>query len=249
MKVLVCVKQVINPYVKVSPSSDHLSIKANTQRYSINPFDEIAVEETVRIQEQYGAETVVLGIGPMIIQESLRKCLALGIDRGILVNTDIDLCTLDISKIISKIVKEEGFDLVMMGKQSTDGDNSHTGQMVAGLLDWPQGTFISKLSIENEYIEVTREVDSGLERLKLSLPAIITTDLRLNEPRYPSVPSIIKAKKKELKIMEFQSLGIEPHANYKVVRYDEPPERKPGILLENIDELVEKLQLTSLVVK
>ncbi len=249
MKILVCVKQVINPYAKVFPDEENKIVRSNNARYSINPFDEIAVEEAVRLKEKYGFEVIIVGIGSLDIQESMRRALAIGADRGILVNTDVELCTLVVSKIIAKLAQEENINLIVMGKQSTDGDHSHTGQMVAGLLDWPQGTFVSELTIGDDYLKVVREVDNGLETLQLVMPAVITVDLRLNEPRYPSLPNIIKAKNKPLNKINFSDLNIPEHTGYEEIRYDSPLKREQGIILSGSEELVDKLNLSSMVVK
>lgn len=244
MKILVCVKRVINPYAKIVPTSNNENIKAHSLRYAINPFDEIAIEEAVRLKEQNNAEVVIIGIGDTQYQDTLRKALAMGADRAILVETEQELNTLDVANVIAKIAQEEQVSLILMGKQSTDGDHSHVGPMLAGMLDWPQATFISDIKLIEEKALVTREIDAGLEQIEVTLPAVITCDLRLNEPRYPSVPNIVKAKKKEIKIVSFAEMDIVCNSNYKILRYDLPKERSQGEMVTDVDELISKLNLT-----
>ena len=210
MKILVAVKRVIDPYVKIRVKSDNTGVETQNVKMAMNPFDEIAVEEALRIKEaQHASEVVAISIGPDTCQETLRHALALGVDRAILVRTNASHCSLHIAKILEKIVHEEKTDLVLMGKQSIDGDNNQTPQMLAGLLDWPQITYASKIIFEGNTLLITRETDVGLQTLLTSLPAVISTDLRLNEPRYASLPNIMKAKKKKIDIIEASSLGID----------------------------------------
>lgn len=245
MKIIVCVKQVINAYVKVRPNSEHTDIKPDNLRYCINPFDEIAIEEAVSIKEgNSGVEVIVVSIGNNDIQESIRKALAMGCDRAIHITTTKSLSTLDVAKTLAKIVEQENPQLVILGKQSIDGDHNHTGQMLAALLEWPQGTFISKLTIEDSSITITSEVDDGLKQFKLQLPSVLTTDLRLNKPRYPSLPNIMKAKQKTIDEVDFDSLDIELNTDYEITAYHEPPARASGVIVNSVDELLDTIKLT-----
>jgi electron transfer flavoprotein beta subunit len=210
---------------------------------SMNPFCEIAVEEAVRLREKGAADEVVaISIGPIQAQETLRTALAMGADRAILVQTDQDLEPLAVAKVLKAIIAEEAPQLVLMGKQAIDGDNNATGQMLAALLDWPQATFASEVVIEGSKAKVTREVDGGLQTLDVELPAVVTADLRLNEPRYASLPNIMKAKKKQLDIKEAASLGVDLAPRLKVVKVTEPPKRQGGIKVETAADLVANLK-------
>lgn len=241
MKVLVAVKRVIDAYVKVRVKTDGSGVEDN--KMSMNPFDEIAVEEAVRLKEQGKAqEIIVVSIGDKAVQETLRNALALGADRAIHIETESALEPLHVAKILQKVVKDESPDLVILGKQAIDADNNQTGQMLAGLLDWPQATFASKVDFTEEKMSVTREVDGGLETIACPLPAVVTTDLRLNEPRYASLPNIMKAKRKPLDSMPLNDLGLSLKPHTESVHYAPPPAREPGVKVESVDELIAKLQ-------
>lgn len=243
MKILVAVKRVIDPYVKVRVKSDHSGVETQNIKMSMNPFDEIAIEEAIRLQEKkLATEVIAVTVGSDASQETLRHALALGADRAILIRSDKNYCSLNIAKILQKIVNDEQPDLVLMGKQSIDGDNNQTPQMLAALLNWPQATFASKLSITGETIQVTREIDGGLETLAMKLPAIVSTDLRLNEPRYTSLPNIMKAKRKPLEVKEVDALGLNLKEHTQVLGVTAPAARMGGVKLNSIDELLDKLQ-------
>jgi electron transfer flavoprotein beta subunit len=243
MKVLVPVKRVIDYNVKARVKADQTGVDLANVKMSMNPFDEIGVEEAVRLKEKGAAtEVVAISVGPQQAQETLRTALAMGADRAILVQTDQDLEPLAVAKVLKAIIAEESPDLVVMGKQAIDGDNAATGQMLAALLDWPQATFASEIVIEGKKAKVTREVDGGLQILDVDLPAVVTADLRLNEPRYASLPNIMKAKKKELAVKELASLGVDTAPRLKVVKVTEPPKRGGGIKVENAADLVMKLK-------
>lgn len=241
MKVLVAVKRVIDAYVKVRVKTDGSGVEDN--KMSMNPFDEIAVEEAVRLKEQGKAQEItVVSIGAKAVQETLRNALALGADRAIHIETENTLEPLHVAKILQKVVKDESPDLVILGKQAIDADNNQTGQMLAGLLDWPQATFASKVDFTEEKMNVTREVDGGLETIACPLPAVVTTDLRLNEPRYASLPNIMKAKRKPLDSTPLNDLGLSLKPHTESVHYTPPPAREPGVKVESVDELIAKLQ-------
>lgn len=243
MKILVAVKRVIDPYVKIRVKSDNNGVETQNVKMSINPFDEIAVEEALRLQEKkIASEVVVVTIGNDASQETLRHAMALGADRGILVRTNEAFCSLNIAKILQKIVLEEQPQLVIMGKQSIDGDNNQTPQMLAALLNWPQAMFASKLDVSADHIQATREIDGGLETLKLSLPAVVSTDLRLNEPRYASLPNIMKAKRKPLDVKELNSLGLNLKKHIEVLSVKAPSARSGGVKVDSVDALLDKLQ-------
>ena len=243
MKILVPVKRVIDPYVSIRVKSDETGVETENVKMSMNPFCEIAVEEAIRLKEAGKAnEIVAVSIGNQACQETIRTALAMGADRGIHVLTDDTLEPLAIAKILAKIVLEESPGLIISGKQSIDGDNNQTGQMLAALSDMPQGTFASKIEIEGEKIKVTREVDGGLQTIKLNMPAIITTDLRLNEPRYASLPNIMKAKKKPIDQKSPQDYDVDVTSRLKVLKVIEPPKRQAGVKVESATELVEKLK-------
>ncbi len=243
MKILVPVKRVVDYNVKVRVKSDGSGVELANVKMSMNPFDEIAVEEAIRLKEAGKAtEIIAISIGPTQASETLRTALAMGMDRGILVKADTPVEPLAVAKIIQKIVESEQPDLVILGKQSIDDDCNQTGQMLAALLGWAQGTFASKVSVADGSIEVTREVDGGLQTLTLKLPAIVTTDLRLNEPRYASLPNIMKAKKKLIDEKQATDLGVDIAPRLKVLKTSAPPGRKGGVKVASVEELVAKLK-------
>ena len=243
MKVLVPVKRVVDFNVKVRVKSDGSGVELSNVKMSMNPFDEIAVEEALRLKEAGKAtEVVVASIGPAQAAETIRTGLAMGADRGILVKAEGNVEPLAVAKILKAIVDEEKPGLVILGKQAIDDDSNQTGQMLAALLGWSQATFASKLEVDGSDFKVTREVDGGLQTIKLKGPAIVTTDLRLNEPRYASLPNIMKAKKKELTIKELGSLGVDTTPRLKVLKVTEPPKRGGGIKVETAADLVSKLK-------
>jgi len=245
MKILVPVKRVVDYNVKIRVKADGSGIELANVKMSMNPFDEIAVEEAVRIKEKGGAtEVIVVSIGPAKAQDTIRTALAIGADRGILVETP-DGATVEplaVSKILKAIVAAESPDLVILGKQAIDDDCNQTGQMLAALLGWPQGTFASKVVLSDGAAAVTREVDGGLETVSLKLPAVVTTDLRLNEPRYPSLPNIMKAKKKPLDVKKPGDLGVDITPRLEVLGTTEPAKRQAGVKVDSVAELVEKLK-------
>jgi electron transfer flavoprotein beta subunit len=243
MKVLVPVKRVIDYNVKARVKSDQSGVDLANVKMSMNPFCEIAVEEAVRLREKgVATEVVAVSIGVTQAQETLRTALAMGADRAVLLQSDQDLEPLAVAKALQALVAEEQPQLVLMGKQAIDGDNNATGQMLSALLGWPQATFASKIEIEGGKAKVTREVDGGLQTLELDLPAIVTADLRLNEPRYASLPNIMKAKKKPLDVKEVGSLGVDLAPRLKVLKVTEPPKRAGGIKVETAADLVSKLK-------
>ena len=243
MKILVPLKRVVDYNVKVRPLPDNTNVDLNNVKMSVNPFCEIALEEAVRIKEAGNAEEVIaVTVGKSESQEQLRTALALGADRAILVETESLLEPLAIAKVISKVVEEENPDLIILGKQAIDGDNNQTGQMLGALLDYPQATNASEVILDDSSVTVTREIDGGLQTLKLNKPAIVTTDLRLNEPRYASLPNIMKAKKKELTIKNISELGVDAEPRTELLSVELPPSRDAGIIVESVDELVDKLK-------
>jgi len=243
MKVLVPVKRVIDSNVKVRVKPDQTGVDLANVKMAMNPFCEIAVEEAVRMKEKgIATEVVAVSIGPAQAGETLRTALAIGADRAILIQTDTDVEPLEVAKLLKAAVEEEKPDLVLMGKQAIDGDNNAVGQMLAALLDWPQATFASKIEIDGSKAKVTREVDGGLQTLELDLPAVITADLRLNEPRYASLPNIMKAKKKQLDIKAVADYGVDIGGHLKVLKVTEPPKRTAGVKVETAAELVSKLK-------
>lgn len=247
MKILVPVKRVLDYNVKARVKSDGSGVDLANVKMSINPFDEIAIEEATRLKEAGKAtEIIAVSIGPDKAQDVIRTAMAIGADRGILITTDkatdTELEPLMVAKVLKNIVEKENPDLVVMGKQAIDDDSNQTGQMLAALLGWGQGTFASKLEINDGSINVTREVDGGLETVSLKLPAIVTTDLRLNEPRYASLPNIMKAKKKPLDILGIDELGIDITPRLKVINVSEPPVRQGGAKVASVDELIDKLK-------
>ncbi len=243
MKVLVPVKRVIDANVKVRVKSDQSGVELANVKMAMNPFCEIAVEAAVRLKEAGTAEEViVVSAGPTSSQESLRTGLAMGADRGILVESDAVLEPLAVAKILKAVVEREEPQIVLMGKQAVDGDNNQTGQMLAGLLGWPQATFVSKINLADGGLEAVREVDGGLETVKMSLPAVLTVDLRLNEPRYASLPNIMKAKKKPLDVLKPDELGVDISPRVSVLKVTEPAARQAGIKVPDVAALVEKLR-------
>jgi electron transfer flavoprotein beta subunit len=243
MKILVPVKRVVDYNVKVRVKSDGTGVETAGVKMSMNPFDEIAVEEAVRLKEKGAAtEIIAVSLGVAACQETIRTALAMGADRGILVESDADLQPLAVAKMLKAIADKEQPGLIILGKQAIDDDMSATGQMLAALLGWSQGTFASKVTIEGESMTVIREVDGGLETVVLTLPAIITTDLRLNEPRYASLPNIMKARKKPIDTMKPADLGVDPTPRLTVVTVEEPAKRQAGKKVGSVAELVEKLR-------
>src|SRR5579859_8040793 len=242
MRLVVPVKRVIDYNVKPRVKLDGTGVDLANVKMSMNPFDEIAVEEAIRLKEKgIASEIVAVSIGPAKAQETLRTALAMGADRAILVQSDDEVEPLGVAKILAKIAGEEQPRLIILGKQAIDDDNNATGQMLAALLGWPQGTFASKVEISDS-ATVTREVDGGLETLKLKLPAVVTTDLRLNEPRYASLPNIMKAKSKPLSVRSPGDYGVDVARRLETLKVAEPPRRQAGIKVESVDELVEKLK-------
>jgi electron transfer flavoprotein beta subunit len=243
MKILVPVKRVVDYNVKIRVKSDGSGVELANVKMSMNPFDEIAVEEALRLKEKGQAtEIVCVSIGPTQAAETIRNGLAMGADRGILVKTEQVAEPLAVAKVLKAIVEEEKPGLVIMGKQAIDDDSNQTGQMLAALTGWPQGTFASKLLIEGDSILVTREVDGGLQTVKLKTPAIVTTDLRLNEPRYASLPNIMKAKKKPIAEKRPEDYGVDLSPHLEVLKTTEPPARKAGVKVKTVGELVDKLK-------
>ena len=243
MKVLVAVKRVIDYNVKVRVKPDNTGVDLANVKMAMNPFCEIAVEEAVRLKEKgVATEIVAVTIGPKVSQEQLRTALALGADRAIQIETDEDIQSLDAAKLLNAVVEKEEPGLVIMGKQSIDTDNNQTGQMLAQLSGMPQGTFASEVEVEGDKVKVTREIDAGLMTVSLKLPAVVTTDLRLNEPRYASLPNIMKAKKKPLETVSPADLGVEPAPRLKTLKVEEPKARQAGIKVESVEELVDKLK-------
>jgi len=243
MKILVSIKRVVDYNVKVRPLGDNTDVDLNNVKMSVNPFCEIALEEAVKLKESGQAtEVVAVSVGKTDSQEQLRTALALGADRATLVETDSLLEPLGISKVLKKIVDDEKPDLIILGKQAIDGDNNQTGQMLGALLDYPQATNASEVKLNSSSVQVTREIDGGLQTLELSIPAIITTDLRLNEPRYASLPNIMKAKKKELNIIPITDTGIDVNPRTELLAVESPPTREAGVIVETVDELIDKLK-------
>ncbi|MBR8184205.1 electron transfer flavoprotein subunit beta/FixA family protein [Burkholderia ambifaria] len=243
MKIIAAVKRVVDYNVKVRVKSDHSGVDIGNVKMSMNPFDEIAVEAATRLKEAgHATEVVAVSCGTAPSQETLRTALAIGADRGVLVETDAELQPLAVAKLLKAVIDNEQPQLVILGKQAIDDDAGQTGQLLAALLDWPQATFASQIEINDGVATVTREVDGGLEVVSLKLPAIVTTDLRLNEPRYVTLPSIMKAKKKPLETVTPAALGVDPSPRLKTLKVVEPPVRKAGVLVPDVAELVEKLK-------
>jgi electron transfer flavoprotein beta subunit len=243
MKILVAVKRVVDYNVKVRVKSDNSGVDIANVKMSMNPFDEIAVEEAVRLKEAgIATEVVVVTAGVTQCQETLRTALAIGADRGILVETDTELQPLAVAKILKALSEKESAQIIILGKQAIDDDSNQTGQMLASLLDIPQATFASKLVVADGKATVTREVDGGLETIALTLPAVITTDLRLNEPRYVTLPNIMKAKKKTIEIMKPEDLGVDIAPRLKTLKVEDPPKRSAGVMVADVAALVDKLK-------
>ena len=249
MKILVAIKRVVDANVKVRVKGDGTGVDLTNAKMAINPFCEIAIEEAIRIKESGAVDEVIaVSVGPQVSQEQIRTALALGADRGILVVTDEQVEPLAVAKILKTVVDKEGIDLVIVGKQSIDTDNNQVGQMLAALCNYPQGTFASKAEIKDGRIEVTREIDGGEQTVLLSLPAILTTDLRLNEPRYASLPNIMKAKKKPIDGTTPAELGVDITSKLQTLSVAAPAERTAGIIVESVEELVNKLKTEAKVI-
>ncbi|MGV0998308.1 MAG: electron transfer flavoprotein subunit beta/FixA family protein [Fluviibacter sp.] len=243
MKVLVPVKRVVDYNVKVRVKADETDVDLANVKMSMNPFDEIAVEEAVRLKEKgIVSEVVAISCGPAACQDTLRSAMAMGADRGILVETDAELQPLAVAKLLKAVCEKETPSLVICGKQAIDDDANQTGQMLAALMDWPQATFASKVELVADKVTVTREIDGGLETLAMSLPAIVTTDLRLNEPRYATLPNIMKAKKKPLDTIAAESLGVDIAPRLKTIKVSEPPKRAGGVKVADVADLLNKLR-------
>ena len=242
MKILVAVKRVVDYNVKVRAKADGTGVETANVKMSMNPFDEIAVEEAIRLQEAGKAQEIVaISLGVTACQDTIRTALAMGTDRGILVETDAELQPLAVAKLLKAAVEKEKPDLVILGKQAIDDDANQTGQMLAALLGWPQGTFASKVELGDGTVNVTREIDGGLETVALKLPALVTTDLRLNEPRFVKLPNIMKAKKKPLEVLKPADLGVDVAPRLVTLKVQEPPKRQAGIKVGSVAELVDKL--------
>ena len=243
MKVLVAVKRVVDYNVNVRVKADESGVDIAHVKMSMNPFDEIAVEEAVRLKEAgIATEVIAVSAGVAACQDTLRTALALGADRAILVNTDVELQPLAVAKLMKSLCEKEAPSIVLFGKQAIDDDANQTGQMLAALMDWPQATFASKVVVAGETVTVAREVDGGLETVQMSLPVVITADLRLNEPRYATLPNIMKAKKKPLETITPEALGVEVTPRLKTLKVVEPAKRKAGVMVSNVNELVAKLK-------
>jgi electron transfer flavoprotein beta subunit len=248
MKLLVAVKRVIDFNVKPRVKADGSGVDLANVKMSMNPFDEIAVEEAIRLKEKgVASEIVAVSIGPAKAAETLRTALAMGADRAILIQTDDEVEPLAVARLLAKVAEEEQPGLVIMGKQAIDDDSNQTGQMLAALLGWPQGTFASKVEVGGDKVEVTREVDGGLETVKLSVPAVVTTDLRLNEPRYASLPNIMKAKSKPLATKTPADYGVDTTPRLATLKVEEPSKRQAGVKVANVDELIGKLKTLGVV--
>ena len=243
MKILVPVKRVVDYNVKVRVKNDNSGVELENVKMSMNPFDEIAVEEALRLKEKGIAnEVIAISIGVTQVQETIRNALAMGADSGIFVEYNDNLEPLNVAKIIASVAQKENIDLMILGKQAIDDDMNATGQMIAALLDWPQATFASKVEISEKTAKVSREVDGGIENIEISLPAVISTDLRLNEPRYASLPNIMKAKKKPINEIKIENLEVEIKKHLSILKVEEPAKRQSGIMLKTVDELVDKLK-------
>ena len=243
MKILVAVKRVIDYNVQVRVKNDGTGVEKENVKMSMNPPDENAVEEALRIKESGKAdEIIILSIGAEKSQETIRTALAMGADRGILIKTDHDVEPLGVSKLIAKIAEDEKPGIILLGKQAIDDDCNQTAQMVSALLNWPQGTFASKIEIENDSVVITREIDEGLEKIKVKIPFVASCDLRLNEPRYASLPNIMKAKKKPIDIKTAVDLGVDISPRIEQIKVEEPPVRQKGVIVSNVAELVQKLK-------
>jgi electron transfer flavoprotein beta subunit len=243
MKVMTAVKRVVDYNVKVRVKADQSGVDIGNVKMSMNPFDEIATEAATRLKEAgQASEVIAVSCGTPQCQETLRTALAIGADRGVLVETDVELQPLAVAKLMKAVIEKEQPRLVILGKQAIDDDAGQTGQLLAALLDWPQATFASNIEIDGEIATVTREVDGGLEVISIKLPAVVTTDLRLNEPRYVTLPNIMKAKKKPIDVLKPTDLGVDPSPRLKTLKVSEPPARKAGIVVPDVATLVEKLK-------
>ena len=243
MKILVPVKRVVDYNVKVRVKADETDVDLANVKMSMNPFDEIAVEEAVRLKEKgVATEVVAVSCGPAACQDTLRSAMAMGADRGILVECNDELQPLAVAKLLKAICEKEGPSLLICGKQAIDDDSNQTGQMLAALMDWPQATFASKVELAGDKVTVTREIDGGLETLAMALPAVVTTDLRLNEPRYATLPNIMKAKKKPLDTIAADSLGVDVAPRLKTIKVSEPPKRAGGVKVADVADLINKLR-------
>ncbi len=243
MKILVPVKRVVDYNVKVRVKNDKSGVELDNVKMSMNPFDEIAVEEALRLKEKgIATEVIAISIGPTQVQETIRNALAMGADSGIFIEATNNLEPLNIAKIISSVAKKESIDLMILGKQAIDDDMNATGQMIAALLGWPQATFASKVEISDKKAVVSREVDGGIENIEIALPAVISTDLRLNEPRYASLPNIMKAKKKPINQIQVDELNLKIEQRLNILKVEEPTKRQSGIMLKTVEELVDKLK-------
>jgi electron transfer flavoprotein beta subunit len=243
MKVLVAVKRVVDYNVKVRVKSDGTGVDIANVKMSMNPFDEIAVEEAVRLKEKgVASEVIAVSCGVQACQETLRTAMAIGADRAVMVQTDVELQPLAVAKLLQAVAQREQVELVIMGKQAIDDDSNQTGQMLAALCDWPQATFAGAVSVADGSVEVKREVDSGEEVVALTLPAVVTTDLRLNEPRYVTLPNIMKAKKKPLDTLTPEALGVDVQPRLRTLKVVEPPQRGAGVMVADVDALVDKLK-------
>jgi len=249
MKVLVPVKRVIDANIKVRVKTDESGVETNNVKMAMNPFCEVAVEEAIRMKEAGVAdEVVVIAAGVQQSQETLRTGLAMGADRGVLITSDVDLEPLAVAKLLKAVAEKESPELILMGKQAIDGDNNQTGQMLSALLGWSLGTFVSKIETTDDGFQVVREVDGGLESVKLTRPSVITVDLRLNEPRYASLPNIMKAKKKQIDTFTPEELGVDVTPRLNVLKVVEPPPRQAGVRVESAAELIEKLKTEAKVI-
>ena len=243
MKILVAVKRVVDYNVKIRVKADNTGVETANVKMSMNPFDEIAIEEAIRLKEAGTAEEIVaVSMGPQQCQETIRTALAMGADRGVLVKTDDELQPLAVAKLMKAVVDEEQPGLIILGKQAIDDDSNQTGQMLAALLGWPQATFASKVEIAGDKAKVTREVDGGLETIEINMPCIVTTDLRLNEPRYASLPNIMKAKKKPIDEKSPEDMGVDTAPRLTTIKVEEPPKREAGVIVEDVAQLVDKLR-------
>jgi electron transfer flavoprotein beta subunit len=249
MKILVPVKRVVDFNVKVRVKADQTGVELANVKMSMNPFDEIAVEEALKLREAgKAAEVIVVSAGVAACQETLRTALAMGADRAVLVETDADLQPLAVAKLLKAVATKEGVGLVILGKQAIDDDSNQTGQMLAALLDWPQATFASKVELGDGTAKVTREIDGGLETVEVKMPAVITTDLRLNTPRYATLPNIMKAKKKQMDILKPADLGVDVKSHLKTLKVSEPPKRGAGVKVADVAALVAKLKTEAKVI-
>lgn len=249
MKILVAVKRVVDAYVKIRVKSDGSGVDLANAKMAVNPFCEIAIEEAIRLKEKgVATEVIAVSIGEKSCQEQIRTALALGADRGIHVDAAADVQPLAVARVLQKLIEKEGIDLVLLGKQSIDSDNNQVGQMLAALTGMPQGTFACKLEVADGKAVVTREIDGGEQTVSLTLPAVVTTDLRLNEPRYASLPNIMKAKKKQIDTVTPDELGVDVSSGLKVVSVEAPPARSAGIKVESVDELISKLKTEAKVI-